>query len=128
MYEKETWIIVDESFMHKFNTFNEYFQYVILIIKIQVRLFVCKDRKEWSIILTIITMTCRKASAARFTIYKVNKASKKKREKSSARRERKTTITLAVVLGKRSKDDYTDTIFGYTTVFVLKIENSFKTL
>ncbi|KAF2367904.1 G protein-coupled receptor rhodopsin-like [Trinorchestia longiramus] len=41
----------------------------------------------------------RKAAAARFTIYKVNKASKKKREKSSARKERKTTITLAVVLG-----------------------------
>ncbi|BES93515.1 receptor [Nesidiocoris tenuis] len=42
----------------------------------------------------------RKASAAsRFTIYKVNKASKKKREKSSAKKERKATKTLAIVLG-----------------------------
>ncbi|XP_071056187.1 dopamine D2-like receptor isoform X2 [Onthophagus taurus] len=42
----------------------------------------------------------RKATAgARFTIYKVNKASKKKREKSSARKERKATKTLAIVLG-----------------------------
>lgn len=36
----------------------------------------------------------------RFTIYKVNKASKKKREKSSAKKERKATKTLAIVLGK----------------------------
>lgn len=35
----------------------------------------------------------------RFTIYKVNKASKKKREKSSAKKERKATKTLAIVLG-----------------------------
>lgn len=43
----------------------------------------------------------RKASAAsRFTIYKVNKASRKKREKSSAKKERKATKTLAIVLGK----------------------------
>lgn len=48
----------------------------------------------------LLTKKERKASAARFTIYKVNKASRKKREKSSARRERKTTVTLAVVLGK----------------------------
>ncbi|XP_055644005.1 dopamine D2-like receptor isoform X2 [Toxorhynchites rutilus septentrionalis] len=37
--------------------------------------------------------------ASRFTIYKVNKASKKKREKSSAKKERKATKTLAIVLG-----------------------------
>lgn len=44
----------------------------------------------------------RKASAAtaRFTIYKANKASKKKREKSSAKKERKATKTLAIVLGE----------------------------
>lgn len=36
----------------------------------------------------------------RFTIYKVHKASKKKREKSSAKKERKATKTLAIVLGK----------------------------
>ncbi|KAF2903342.1 hypothetical protein ILUMI_02845 [Ignelater luminosus] len=43
----------------------------------------------------------RKASAAaRFTIYKVNKASRKKREKSTAKKERKATKTLAIVLGK----------------------------
>ncbi|KAJ2951522.1 hypothetical protein O0L34_g13674 [Tuta absoluta] len=43
----------------------------------------------------------RKASTAtaRFTIYKANKASKKKREKSSAKKERKATKTLAIVLG-----------------------------
>ncbi|KAJ3659014.1 hypothetical protein Zmor_010724 [Zophobas morio] len=42
----------------------------------------------------------RKATAAaRFTIYKVNKASRKKREKSSAKKERKATKTLAIVLG-----------------------------
>ncbi|CAH1164862.1 unnamed protein product [Phyllotreta striolata] len=39
------------------------------------------------------------SSAARFTIYKVNKASRKKREKSSAKKERKATKTLAIVLG-----------------------------
>ncbi|KXJ70129.1 hypothetical protein RP20_CCG024697 [Aedes albopictus] len=40
--------------------------------------------------------------ASQFTIYKVNKASKKKREKSSAKKERKATKTLAIVLGKCS--------------------------
>lgn len=46
----------------------------------------------------------RKASAAaRFTIYKVNKASRKKREKSSAKKERKATKTLAIVLGKHAE-------------------------
>ncbi|XP_033231654.1 dopamine D2-like receptor [Belonocnema kinseyi] len=39
------------------------------------------------------------SSGSRFTIYKANKASKKKREKSSAKRERKATKTLAIVLG-----------------------------
>ncbi|XP_015119851.1 dopamine D2-like receptor [Diachasma alloeum] len=39
------------------------------------------------------------ATCSRFTIYKTNKASKKKREKSSAKRERKATKTLAIVLG-----------------------------
>ncbi|XP_076682686.1 dopamine D2-like receptor isoform X2 [Andrena cerasifolii] len=48
--------------------------------------------------------TCKKdkknaASGSRFTIYKANKASKKKREKSSAKKERKATKTLAIVLG-----------------------------
>lgn len=38
--------------------------------------------------------------SSRFTIYKVNKASRKKREKSSARKERKATKTLAIVLGE----------------------------
>lgn len=42
-------------------------------------------------------------TAARFTIYKVNKASRKKREKSSAKKERKATKTLAIVLGKCSR-------------------------
>jgi len=40
------------------------------------------------------------SSGSRFTIYKANKASKKKREKSSAKKERKATKTLAIVLGK----------------------------
>lgn len=49
--------------------------------------------------------TCKKdkknaASGSRFTIYKANKASKKKREKSSAKKERKATKTLAIVLGE----------------------------
>ncbi|CAL1679852.1 unnamed protein product [Lasius platythorax] len=39
------------------------------------------------------------SSGSRFTIYKANKASKKKREKSSAKKERKATKTLAIVLG-----------------------------
>lgn len=38
-------------------------------------------------------------AGSRFTIYKVNKASRKKREKSSAKKERKATKTLAIVLG-----------------------------
>ncbi|CAO1404754.1 unnamed protein product [Diamesa tonsa] len=41
----------------------------------------------------------KNTQASRFTIYKVNKASKKKREKSSAKKERKATKTLAIVLG-----------------------------
>ncbi|XP_059483114.1 dopamine D2-like receptor isoform X2 [Neocloeon triangulifer] len=41
----------------------------------------------------------RKSTGSRFTIYKVNKASKKKREKSTAKKERKATKTLAIVLG-----------------------------
>lgn len=40
------------------------------------------------------------SAGSRFTIYKANKASKKKREKSSAKKERKATKTLAIVLGK----------------------------
>ncbi|XP_024940029.1 dopamine D2-like receptor isoform X2 [Cephus cinctus] len=48
--------------------------------------------------------TCKKdrknaSAGSRFTIYKANKASKKKREKSSAKKERKATKTLAIVLG-----------------------------
>lgn len=42
----------------------------------------------------------RAGCGRRFTIYKVHKASKKKREKSSAKKERKATKTLAIVLGK----------------------------
>lgn len=42
----------------------------------------------------------RATAAARFTIYRINKASRKKREKSSAKKERKATKTLAIVLGK----------------------------
>lgn len=45
-------------------------------------------------------------SNSRFTIYKVNKASRKKREKSSARKERKATKTLAIVLGKLLLDRF----------------------
>ncbi|KAG7197229.1 hypothetical protein KM043_018356 [Ampulex compressa] len=50
------------------------------------------------------TSSCKKdrknaSSGSRFTIYKANKASKKKREKSSAKKERKATKTLAIVLG-----------------------------
>lgn len=41
----------------------------------------------------------KSSNATRFTIYKVNKASRKKREKSSAKKERKATKTLAIVLG-----------------------------
>ncbi|CAL8111514.1 unnamed protein product [Orchesella dallaii] len=40
-----------------------------------------------------------KKPASRFTLGKVHKASRKKREKSSAKRERKATKTLAIVLG-----------------------------
>ncbi|XP_044010065.1 dopamine D2-like receptor, partial [Aphidius gifuensis] len=39
------------------------------------------------------------SGSSRFTIYKSNKNSKKKREKSSAKKERKATKTLAIVLG-----------------------------
>ena len=48
----------------------------------------------------------KRPATSRFTIYKVNKASRKKREKNSAKRERKATKTLAIVLGKfaREKD------------------------
>lgn len=51
-------------------------------------------------------ISCKKekkteSGSSRFTIYKANKASKKKREKSSAKKERKATKTLAIVLGKR---------------------------
>ncbi|KDR08065.1 Dopamine D2-like receptor [Zootermopsis nevadensis] len=42
---------------------------------------------------------CKSTTSSRFTIYKVNKASRKKREKSSAKKERKATKTLAIVLG-----------------------------
>lgn len=45
-------------------------------------------------------MVVLNAFSFRFTIYKVHKASKKKREKSSAKKERKATKTLAIVLGK----------------------------
>nr|AFH53996.1 D2-like dopamine receptor [Periplaneta americana] len=41
----------------------------------------------------------KSTTSSRFTIYKVNKASRKKREKSSAKKERKATKTLAIVLG-----------------------------
>ncbi|KAK0163140.1 hypothetical protein PV327_006848 [Microctonus hyperodae] len=48
--------------------------------------------------------TCKKeknteSGSSRFTICKANKTSKKKREKSSAKKERKATKTLAIVLG-----------------------------
>lgn len=57
----------------------------------------------------------RKASAAaRFTIYKVNKASRKKREKSSAKKERKATKTLAIVLGK-----FLDKVLIYTCLILI---------
>ena len=45
-------------------------------------------------------------TSSRFTIYKVNKASRKKREKSSAKKERKATKTLAIVLGKFAAANY----------------------
>lgn len=41
-----------------------------------------------------------KPAASRFTICKAHKASRRKKEKSSAKRERKATKTLAIVLGK----------------------------
>lgn len=49
----------------------------------------------------------------RFTIYKVNKASKKKREKSSAKKERKATKTLAIVLGERKFQFHSDAATWY---------------
>ncbi|XP_024867153.1 dopamine D2-like receptor isoform X5 [Temnothorax curvispinosus] len=53
---------------------------------------------------SVLSSTCKKdrknaSAGSRFTIYKANKASKKKREKSSAKKERKATKTLAIVLG-----------------------------
>lgn len=39
------------------------------------------------------------AKESRFTIYSKHKASRKKRDKSAARKERKATKTLAIVLG-----------------------------
>jgi hypothetical protein len=42
----------------------------------------------------------KKAEGSRFTICKAHKASRRKKEKSSAKRERKATKTLAIVLGK----------------------------
>lgn len=50
-----------------------------------------------------VFMVVLNAFSFRFTIYKVHKASKKKREKSSAKKERKATKTLAIVLGKNRK-------------------------
>lgn len=54
---------------------------------------------------SVLSSTCKKdrknaSAGSRFTIYKANKASKKKREKSSAKKERKATKTLAIVLGR----------------------------
>lgn len=49
---------------------------------------------------SVAAAACVWALDRRFTIYKVHKASKKKREKSSAKKERKATKTLAIVLGK----------------------------
>ncbi|CAL4129720.1 unnamed protein product, partial [Meganyctiphanes norvegica] len=46
-----------------------------------------------------VTVKKDKKAAARFTIYKVNKASKKKRENKATKRENKATKTLAIVLG-----------------------------
>lgn len=66
-------------------------------------------------------------SNSRFTIYKVNKASRKKREKSSARKERKATKTLAIVLGKSLLD-----LFSYfrqlkiTYSFIISILEKFE--
>ncbi|CAG0912243.1 unnamed protein product [Notodromas monacha] len=42
----------------------------------------------------------QQSAASRFTIYKVHKASKRKRERSSAKKENKATKTLAIVLGE----------------------------
>ena len=49
----------------------------------------------------------KRPATSRFTIYKVNKASRKKREKNSAKRERKATKTLAIVLGKSGNNTVT---------------------
>ncbi|XP_047100088.1 dopamine D2-like receptor [Schistocerca piceifrons] len=51
------------------------------------------DRSAEFILATVAEETTK------FTIYKVNRASRKKRDKSSARKERKATKTLAIVLG-----------------------------
>lgn len=66
--------------------------------------------------------TCKKdkknaGSGSRFTIYKANKASKKKREKSSAKKERKATKTLAIVLGM---SDFGGSFGGRTSLLELK--------
>lgn len=50
----------------------------------------------------------KKGAGSRFTLGKVHKASRKKREKSSAKRERKATKTLAIVLGKKSLKNLSD--------------------
>lgn len=51
--------------------------------------------------------SANKKAASRFTLGKVHKASRKKREKSSAKRERKATKTLAIVLGKLRLETFT---------------------
>lgn len=62
-------------------------------------------------------------SKFRFTIYKVNKASKKKREKSSAKKERKATKTLAIVLGKNMKSLFT---FPHITLNLMAAGSTFS--
>lgn len=74
--------------------------------------------------------TCKKdkknaVSGSRFTIYKANKASKKKREKSSAKKERKATKTLAIVLGTSGRLFFLPiarqkgNLFSFTGVFLI---------
>lgn len=58
------------------------------------------------------------SSLCRFTIYKVHKASKKKREKSSAKKERKATKTLAIVLGKCGK------WVNFSSMNIVQLQNS----
>lgn len=62
------------------------------------------------------------SSGSRFTIYKANKASKKKREKSSAKKERKATKTLAIVLGKLLACRCIDKQLGFCLRVLLMIE------